>query len=259
MSPVPRRLQLVPCAPRDDVPAMADVVLEHRLEAQHLRPPVDDGEHQRAECHLQLGVLVEVVEHRVRARVRLQLDDDADLVLAPRLVVEVGDAVDLPIVDQLRDRLHQARLVDLVWQLANDDLLAPRLRLLEVHLCPHDDPPAAGAVDVGDVARVDDAARGEVRALDDADEILGRRFRVVDQANDCVADLTEVMRRDVGRHADRDSARPVDEEVGEQRRHHDRFAHPGTFAKFGPKSTVSFSISSTRLMATAVMRASVYR
>ena len=34
---------------------------------------------------------------------------------------------------------------------------------------------------------------------------------------------------------------------------------PGTFAKFGPKSTVSFSMSSTRLMATEVMRASVYR
>ena len=188
---------------------------------------VDDGKHERAERHLQLGVLVEVVEHRVRTRVRLELDDDADLVLASRLVVEVRDAVDLAVVDELRDGLHQARLVDLVRELANDDLLASRLRLLEVHLRAHHDPAAAGAVHVGDVPRVDDPAGREVRSLDDTDQILGRRVRVVDQANHRVADLAEVVRRDVGRHAHRDPARAVDEQVREQRRHHDRLAHAG--------------------------------
>jgi hypothetical protein len=82
-------------------------MLEHRLEAQHLRAAVDDREHQCAEGHLQLGVLVEIVEHGVWPRIRLQLDDDAHLLLAPGLVVQVGDAVDLAVVDELRDRLHQ--------------------------------------------------------------------------------------------------------------------------------------------------------
>ena len=80
--PVTRGLELVPGAPGHHVAPVRDVVLEHRLEAQHLRPSVDDGEHQRAERHLQLGVLVQVVEDGMRPRVRLQLDDDAHLVLA---------------------------------------------------------------------------------------------------------------------------------------------------------------------------------
>ena len=83
----------------------------------------------------------------------------------PELVVQVGDAVDLAIVDELGDGLHQARLVHLVGELADDDLLATRLRLLEVDLRAHHDAAATGAVHVGDVARVDDPAGREVRAL----------------------------------------------------------------------------------------------
>ena len=66
---------------------------------------------------------------------------------------------------------------------------------------------------------------GKSGPFHDPDEILGGGLRIVDQAHHGVADLTEVVRRDVGGHADRDPARPVDEEVGKQRRHHRRLAH----------------------------------
>ena len=225
MGPIASGLQLVPGPACHHVTAVRDVVLQHRLEAQHLRPPIDDREHQRAERHLQLGVLVEVVEHRVRPRVRLELDHDAHLVLAPELVVEVGDAVDLAVVDELRDRLHEAGLVHLVGKLADDDLLPAGLQLLEVDLGAHDDASVPRAVDVGDVARVDDPAGGEVRALDDADEILGGGLGIVDEADHRVAHLAEIVWRDVGRHAHRDAAGAVDQQVGKQGGHHERLTH----------------------------------
>jgi hypothetical protein len=67
---------------------------------------VVDRQHDRAEGGLELGVLVEVVEHDAAHRPALELDDDADAVLVG-LVADVGDALDLLVVDQIGDLLDQ--------------------------------------------------------------------------------------------------------------------------------------------------------
>ena len=132
------------------------------------------------------------------------------------------------------------------------------LRRLEVDLGAHDDASVARAVHVGDVrvSMIPPVGKsGPLTMRIRSSVALG----IVDEAVHRVAHLAEVVRRDVGRHADGDAARAVDQQVRKQRRHHERLRTPGTLAKFGPKSTVSFSMSSTRLIATAVIRASVYR
>src|SRR3546814_10537146 len=50
---------------------------------------------------------------------------------------------------------------------------------------------------------------------------------VVDIGEAGVDHFAQVVRRDVGRHADRDAARAVDEQVGERRRQHLRLALAG--------------------------------
>ena len=46
---------------------------------------------------------------------------------------------------------------------------------------------------------------------------------MVERVEDCVDDLDQVVRGDVGGHTDRDAGRTIDEEVGEPSRHHHRF------------------------------------
>ena len=46
--------------------------------------------------------------------------------------------------------------------------------------------------------------------------------RIVDQRDAGVDHLAEIVRRDVGRHADRDAAGAVDQQIGEARRQNDR-------------------------------------
>ena len=108
----------------------------------------------------------------------------------------------------------------------------PLRRLLEGHLPADDDPAAAGGVEVAD--RVDpllltrdgvalllvaeDGAPGrEVGPGDDPAQVVDAHLRVVDQRVDGLADLVEVMRRDVGRHADGDARRAVDQEIRQLR------------------------------------------
>ena len=55
---------------------------------------------------LHLSVLEELVQDDLLHRVAAELDDDAHAV-AVALVAQVGDAVDLLVLDQLGDRLDQ--------------------------------------------------------------------------------------------------------------------------------------------------------
>ena len=82
---------------------------------------------------------------------------------------------------------------------------------------------AAGLVGVADAAVPDDdAAGGEVGALDVAHQALHVDRRVVDVRDHRVDRLAQVVRRDVGGHPDRDAGRAVDEQVGEARRQDQR-------------------------------------
>ena len=213
--------------PADDLAPMVDVVLEHRLERQRLGLAVDQGEHVHVERELHRGVLEQVVQHLVRVGVALDLDVDAHPV-AIRLVAEVADALDPLVLDQVGDLLEQAGLVHLVGQLGDDDRDPVALGLLERDLGAHDDPAAAVGVHLADrvdrlplpgervalpLEAVDRAAGREVRPGHKAEPVVGRQLRVVDEGDRGVDDLAEVVRRDVGGHADGDARGAVDEQV----------------------------------------------
>ena len=107
---------------------------------------------------LQLGVLVEVVEHHLGDRVALERDHDAHADAVGGLVVDVGDPGDPAVPDQRGDRLDEVVRVDLVGQLGDhQDGAAPGV-LLDLHHAAHPDRAATGAVGVGDAVGADDQA-----------------------------------------------------------------------------------------------------
>ena len=91
----------------------------------------------------------------------------------------------------------------------------------------HRDGTATGAQGVFDSAAPDDdSPRGEVRPTHTLDECLERLlaacFGVLEHPLHARRDLTEVVRGNVGCHADGDAGAAVDQEVGEAARKHDR-------------------------------------
>ena len=68
------------------------------------------------------------------------------------------------------------------------------------------------------VAAEDDGPGREVRALHDRGQVGEVEVRVVDQRHRGVDDLAQIVRRDVGRHADGDAAGAVDQQVRVLRR-----------------------------------------
>ena len=114
-----------------------------------------------------------------------------------------------------RDLLHEPRLVHLVRQLGDDDLrLVALFVLLDRGARAHDDL-AAPRLDVVLDPRlaVDVRAGREIGPVDEPADRVDGKLRIVDHRRDRRGHLAQVVRRNVRRHADRDAARPVDEQV----------------------------------------------
>ncbi len=114
----------------DHVDAVLDEPLDDVDQAQFARLSVDDGQHDDAEVHLHLRVLVQVVQNDFGLLAALQLEDDAHAV-AVALVADFGDAFELLLVDQRSGVLDQARFVHLVRNLGDDDGFAVLAHVLD--------------------------------------------------------------------------------------------------------------------------------
>ena len=201
----------------DDLDLVRDVALERLHQVERAGHAVDQRHHVDGEAGLQLRLLEQVVQHDVGVGVPAQADDEVGLA-AGRVVVDVGDALELAGVDQLLDAPGDGLAAGLVGQLGDDDLhaAAPASRLLDGGLGPHLHAAPAGAVGLHDPGPAhDEAARREVGTLHEAHEVVRRGVRVVDQVDGGVDDLAQVVGRDVGGHADRDALAAVDQQVGE--------------------------------------------
>ena len=135
-------------APHDLLP-VAHVLVHQLAQVHHLRPVLHQGQHDRAEGHLQRGVHEELVEHDLGVGVLLELDHDAHAV-AVGLVAQVADARDPPLAHQVGDLLEQARLADLERDLGRHQAHAPGAALLDLDPRAHLDEAAPGRVAVAD-------------------------------------------------------------------------------------------------------------
>ena len=207
-------------APLDDLDLVGHPVGDELVDRQGARHPVDQGQHVGGEVGLQLGVLEEVVEHDAGDRVALEHDDEALAGARAGVVADVGDALDAPGVGELGDLEREVVGVDHVGQLADDEHRAALVVLVDLDDRALGDRAATGAVGLLDaLAAHDERAVGEVGALDPLDErvqeLLAGGVGVLERPRGALGDLAEVVRRDVGRHADRDAGRAVDQQVGE--------------------------------------------
>ena len=224
---VARFLEVEARAALDNVLLEADILIEDLAQRQYARLQFAararnerDVDHRNGVFQLRIGE--KLVEDDLRVRIAADIDHDLHA-LAGGMVLDVGDAFHALVLDQICHCLDQTGLVDHVRDLGNDDLALAVRQIYDLGLCADLDLTAAGRIGGADAAAAhDDAAGREVRALDELADLVQLSLGVVDDIAGAVDDLGKIMRRNVGRHADRDAGRAVDEQVGEAGREHDR-------------------------------------
>ena len=134
------------------------------------------------------------------------------------LVAHVRDALDALVVYELGDLLLQGALVDHVGNLGKDQAAATGLGGFHVGLGTHGNGAATGLVALPNAgAAHDDGAGGEVRTGHDLHKLVDGGVGIVDQVAGGLDRLGEVMRGDIGGHADGDALTTVDQQVGKAR------------------------------------------
>ena len=210
--------QIVARAADDDVLLEGQVLVDNVAQGQYLRLTliIHERQHIYREAGLQRSLREQPVQHDLRVCVALELNDHAHTV-AVALVAQVGNALKALFAHLICDILDELALIDLIRQLVDDysgSAVAPEL--LKLRARADNDSAAAGGVCLTYAAAPHDDALGrEIRAFDVLHKVGQRRFRIIQHADAGVYDLGEVVRRDIRRHADGDTAGAVDQQVRE--------------------------------------------
>ncbi len=151
-------------------------------------------------------MLIKLVDHHLRYGIALELDDDAHSV-AVRFVAQIADPLDFLLLDQPGDLLDQADLVNHIGNLADDDLLfSGPLDRFRKGLSPHlDNSPALRIGLRYGLLAMDKAGCGEVRPRNIFHQLFDGDIRFLHHCYDTVHDFSQVVRGNIGGHADGDA------------------------------------------------------
>ena len=145
--------------------------------------------------------------------------------MAVALVADVGDALDALVAHHIGDLLLKPRLVHLIRQLGDDDGFAVLPYLLHLAARAHQDGAAPARERAACRQLADDHRAGrEIRPRHDLCQRVHADRRIVDIGKAGVDHLAQIVRRNVGRHADSDAAGAVDQQIGIARRQDDRLS-----------------------------------
>ncbi len=204
-------------------------VPQNLLEIEALRPAHLGvfSRHQTRQVDREVGlqgrVLEEVRHHHLLVGVLLHFDRDAHVL--GRQVLDVQQRRQLAAEHDVGDLLDQLRLVDRVGNAVDVDRLGRSGFRSDVPCAAQADAAGTGPVDqLQLVWRVEDLPAGrEVGTFDVLVQLRVADVLVVQQLDERRADFTQVVRRNIRRHADGDAGRAVDQQVRNPRRQHDRF------------------------------------
>ena len=208
--------QFKPGAPGDNLVAKVNIKLQRFFQADYPGLPADQRQHVGEESRLHGGIFIQVVQHLLRMGLFPQLDDNPHT-LAVRLVTQVTDTHDFLILDQLGHRLHQGGLIRLIRQLGNHYLVAAGpVVTFDAGLGSNHYLTVPGSVGIiYPFPPQDDTRRGEVGSLDKLEKVINRRLGIIDEKGNGVTHLTEVMRRNIGRHPHGNPGTAVEQQVGQ--------------------------------------------
>ncbi len=168
-------------APCHHLPTMTYKRFQNFLEVQYPGLAIDQCHHINTEYRLQAGLGIQVIQHHVTNFTATQFDDHAHAILVG-FVTQLGNTFYLLLFDQLGYALDQARLVQLIGKLVDEnDVLASLLIVNHFSAGTHINATATRAVGLNNSrAPIDDARRGKIGARNVLHQLIDSQVRITD-------------------------------------------------------------------------------
>ena len=201
---------------------MLNKVLNHIFEVEQHRTTTYQRDIIYCKRTLQRSILVKSVQHYARHSILFEDDDDTNTLFVT-LIVDIGDTLNLLLVDQGRNLLNHLGLIDHIGHLGNDDALTTRSGMLNLGACTHHYPTTTCFECLTDtLVAVDDTTCGEVGTLNIVGEFRYLNLGVVNIGADSIAHLREVVGCHIGSHTDSDTRRAIYQQERNSGRKHSR-------------------------------------
>ena len=216
-----RLTQTVTGTTNDNVHLVVHPVTHKRIQGQGTRHAIHNGEHIRGEVLLQLGVLVQVVQHNLRGSITLEHNHQTLTGTTRSLIAQIRNAGDLTVLDELSNLNRQVIRVRLVRQLS-DHQAGTTVDFFHVDHRAHGDRATASTVRILNALGTQNLCTcREVGALNarhqSVQQLLIGGVRVLQEPLHTLGNLTQVMRRNIGRHTHSNTRRTVDQQVRDAR------------------------------------------
>ena len=163
--------------------------------------------------------MIELIENHLWICVTLDVDHKTHRFVQVALIADAGDALDAVAIDERRNSFNHPVTKLLIGNLGDDDSCAILGHLLDGCPSTNDDVAASCVVATPNSGpTADDPSRGKIGPLNDRQQFVHRDLGLFNDTNESVTDFTNIVRRYRGRHADRDTHSPVDQQVGKSPR-----------------------------------------
>ena len=206
MSPLLGLFQIEEASAGNDCLAESEKLLEDLFQGQNPGLPVNNSKVDHPKGNLHGRAFVELAYENFRADILFQVQHDPNPVPVG-LIPKVLNTLDLLLPNQVSDLFDQFCLVHRVGQLCeNNALPVCPLVPLDQGSSTYPDDPFSRPVGIPDpLLPVDDPAGGKIRTGNVLQEIVFVYFRVLDESDQSIHQFTQIVRRNVRCHANRDS------------------------------------------------------
>src|SRR5690606_3064318 len=194
-------------APDQHLLAVIQPLPQHIPQRQHVRDlAVRQHVHVEAKADLELGKPEQALHHQHGINgPALGLDNESHLLCG--LIAYIAHQRQLTLLQQVGDRLHELGLRYLVGNFRDHDLVSAATSILAMPFRAQAEAAATRLIGLYDrFPGLDKHAAGrEIRPRNELDQLLDRSVGVLDKVQERVAQLLYVVRRNIGRHPDRNA------------------------------------------------------
>ena len=214
--------QFIACTTRYNVHSMFYKIGNQLLQIQEHRTAFYKCDIVYRERRLQRCIFIQLIEHHLRIGVSSNLDNDTYIAL--RLIRNSGNTLDLLLVGQFGDILHQIRLHDTIRKFSNHNAFTTIILGLDIRIRANHNTSAARLKRIFHARDTINRTSGrEVRRFHILHQPFYVDFRIIDIGHTTVNHLAEVMRWHIRSHTYGNTACAIHEQVREAARQNGRF------------------------------------
>ena len=195
---------------------MSNELDQQLLDVQLAGLAVHEGKKNHRERILQRRELVELIQDHMRVGIAAKVDQQLDWLFQIADILDASDSLDLVSLHQGRDFLDHAIASLLEGNFGDDDSRPALFRFLDLTAGSNDNRAAAGVERTPNrLSSADNPPGWKIGTRHHRHQLIDRNIRIVEHHDQGIANLTQIVGRNRGRHADRDPVGTVNQQIGE--------------------------------------------